>query len=115
MRIRPILYISFLFLGTLAACSGPGAENLPEVGNTLFSTIPAGYSGIDFRNELSYTEEFNPYTFRNFYNGGGVGMGDINNDGLPDLYFCGNQVDNHLYLNQGNFQFEDITAHAGVA
>ena len=83
--------------------------------NLLFQTIPSEHSGIDFQNEVQYTEEFNVYTYRNFYNGGGVGIGDVNNDGLPDLYFCGNQVDNKLYLNKGNFQFEDVTEQAGVA
>ncbi|MEM7374935.1 MAG: VCBS repeat-containing protein [Bacteroidota bacterium] len=72
-------------------------------------------TGINFTNEVSYTPEFNMYTYRNFYNGGGVGLGDINNDGLSDVFFCGNMVDNKLYLNKGNFQFEDITAKAGVA
>lgn len=71
--------------------------------------------GIDFQNTLTYTEDFNPYTYRNFYNGGGVAIGDINNDGLPDLYFTGNIVDNRLYLNKGNWQFEDITENSGVA
>ncbi|MEM1218652.1 MAG: VCBS repeat-containing protein, partial [Bacteroidota bacterium] len=83
--------------------------------NLLFQTISAAQSGIDFQNDVQYTEEFNVYTYRNFYNGGGVGIGDINNDGLSDLYFCGNQVDNKLYLNRGNFQFEDVTEQAGVA
>ncbi|HLT50896.1 MAG TPA: VCBS repeat-containing protein, partial [Arenibacter sp.] len=71
--------------------------------------------GIDFQNDLSYTEDFNPYTYRNFYNGGGVAIGDINNDGLPDIYFTGNMVDNKLYLNKGNWKYEDITEKAGVA
>ncbi len=71
--------------------------------------------GIDFRNELVYTEDFNPYTYRNFYNGGGVALGDINNDGLIDIYFTGNIVDNKLYLNKGDWQFEDITESASVA
>jgi len=70
--------------------------------------------GVDFANNLSYTEEFNPYTYRNFYNGGGVALGDVNNDGLIDIYFTGNQVDNKLYLNKGNWHYEDITASAGV-
>jgi hypothetical protein len=72
-------------------------------------------SGIFFENKLSFTDQFNPYTYRNFYNGAGVAIGDINNDGLLDIYFAGNQVDNKLYLNQGNFKFIDVTVSAGVA
>ena len=71
--------------------------------------------GIDFENALVYNENFNPYTYRNFYNGGGVSIGDINNDGLDDIYFTGNMVSNKLYLNKGNWIFEDITNLAGVA
>jgi hypothetical protein len=72
-------------------------------------------TGISFANLLSYSEDFNPYIYRNFYNGGGIAIGDINNDGLEDVYFTGNMVDNKLYLNKGNWQFEDITEQAGVA
>ncbi|MDA0773834.1 MAG: VCBS repeat-containing protein [Bacteroidetes bacterium] len=75
----------------------------------------AHQSGISFENTLSYTESFNPYTYRNFYNGGGVALGDINNDGLQDLFFTGNLVSNKLYLNKGQWRFEDITKSAGVA
>lgn len=71
--------------------------------------------GVHFENNLVYDEEFNPYIYRNFYNGGGVALGDINNDGLEDIYFTGNMVDNKLFLNKGNWQFEDITSSAGVA
>ncbi len=73
------------------------------------------HTRIDFINQLEYTEEFNTYTYRNFYNGAGAGIGDFNNDGLPDIYFCGNMVDNKLYINKGDFQFEDITDNAGVS
>ncbi|MCP9237653.1 VCBS repeat-containing protein [Lewinella sp. JB7] len=72
-------------------------------------------TGIDFRNDLVYTDELNPYTYRNFYNGGGVGIGDFDNDGLPDIYFTGNLVDNRLYRNLGDFRFADVTDEAGVA
>ena len=82
---------------------------------SLFTAVPASTTGIDFNNALSYTEEFNPYTYRNFYNGGGVALGDINNDGLIDIFFTGNIVENKLYLNLGNFNFKDITNEAGVA
>ncbi len=71
--------------------------------------------GILFENNLEYTETFNPYTYRNFYNGAGVAIGDINNDGLNDIYFTGNMVDNKLFLNEGNWKFKDITEKAGVA
>lgn len=74
-----------------------------------------GEIGMDFLNELVYTEEFNPYTYRNFYNGAGVAIGDINNDGLVDVYFTGNIVDNKLFLNKGNWKFEEISSSAGVA
>ncbi|HMN90030.1 MAG TPA: VCBS repeat-containing protein, partial [Saprospiraceae bacterium] len=91
------------------------ADDINRTTDTLFTALPAAHTGIDFVNRLTYTEDYNPYTFRNFYNGGGVALGDINNDGLLDIFFCGNQVDNRLYLNKGNFQFEDITQQAGVA
>ena len=80
----------------------------------LFTSLPASHTGVHFANKVVYTEEINPYTFRSFYNGGGVGIGDINNDGLPDLFFCSNQQSNKLYLNKGNFVFEDITEKAGL-
>lgn len=80
----------------------------------LFEKISASRSGIHFNNQLHPNTELNPFTFTNFYNGGGVGIGDFNHDGLPDLFFSGNQVSSALYLNKGNFQFEDITAQAGV-
>jgi hypothetical protein len=81
----------------------------------LFSLLGEKRTRIDFINQVEYTEEYNTYTFRNFYNGAGVGLGDFNNDGLTDIYFCGNIVDNKLYLNKGDFVFEDITESAGVA
>ena len=72
--------------------------------------------GKQFENKLTYTQEFNPYTYRKFYNGAGVALGDINNDGLLDIYLTGNLVDNKLLLNKGNWKFEDITekAHASL-
>jgi hypothetical protein len=81
----------------------------------LFQLLSPEESGINFRNDLSYTEEVNPYTFRNFYNGGGVALGDINNDGLLDIFFAGNQTSNKLYLNMGDLKFKDITQESGLA
>lgn len=82
--------------------------------SSLFTDV-AEQSGIDFRNDLQFTNQLNPYTYRNFYNGAGVAIGDINNDGLLDVYLSGNQVDNKLYLNKGGFTFADITQKAHVA
>ena len=80
----------------------------------LFHLLDAAQTKVDFTNEVSDGENFNILTYRNFYNGGGVAIGDINNDSLPDLYFTANQKKNKLYLNKGNFVFEDITDKAGV-
>lgn len=71
-------------------------------------------TGIRFTNTVSNTPEFNIFSYRNFYNGGGVATGDINNDGLADVFFTANMSANKLYLNKGNFQFEDISAKAGI-
>ncbi len=86
----------------------------PDIPGKIFVSENAESTGISFSNNVEYTEEMNVYTFRNFYNGGGVAIGDINNDGLPDIFFCGNQKSNMLYLNKGNFKFEDITGKAGL-
>ncbi len=81
---------------------------------TLFMAIASGKSGIDFNNRIVESDTLNPMDIVNIYNGGGVGIGDFNNDGLPDIYFTGNQVASRLYLNKGELQFEDITKTAGV-
>lgn len=83
--------------------------------NQLFVSLDPVKAGIDFENTLTPTEDFNIIDYLYFYNGGGVAIGDINADGLPDLFFSGNQVQNRLYLNKGNLKFEDITDMAGVA
>lgn len=80
----------------------------------MFQLLEPEETGIDFVNEVVDGENFNILTYRNFYNGGGVAIGDINNDSLPDLFFTSNQKKNQLYLNKGNFHFEDITDKAGV-
>ena len=78
---------------------------------TLFSLVTD--SNINFENKLQETKNLNVFNYRNFYNGGGVAVGDLNNDGLPDVFFTANQGSNKLYLNKGNFVFEDISAKAG--
>jgi hypothetical protein len=104
--------VVLLIFISLVSCK-PGKEDY--TGKPLFSLLKEKQTRIDFVNQLNYTEEFNTYTYRNFYNGAGVGLGDFNNDGLPDIYFCGNLVGNKLYINKGNFVFEDVTQRAGVS
>jgi len=82
--------------------------------HTLFKKIASSHSGITFNNKIVESDTMNPLDIVNIYNGGGVGVGDFNNDGLQDLYFTGNMVPCKLYLNKGDFKFEDITAKAGV-
>ena len=97
----------FILVGfTLFSCSKE-----PE----LFTNPNTEKAGISFKNTLTSTQDMNILDYLYFYNGGGLAIGDINNDGLPDIYFSGNQVKNELYLNKGDLQFENITKTAGVA
>lgn len=86
-----------------------------EDASHLFTQMSSGKTNIHFKNILKEDENANVLNYAYFYNGGGVAVGDINNDGLPDIFFTGNMVANRLYLNKGNFEFEDITQKAGVA
>src|SRR6186997_1648493 len=106
------LFISILCLFFFQACTSN--ENEPEK-ETLFTSLKPEQTGISFSNEVKDTKELNIFTYRNFYNGGGVAIGDINNDGLSDVYLTSNMGDNKLFLNKGNWKFEDISAKAGVA
>lgn len=82
----------------------------------LFERLPAEETGVDFVNTITENDSLlNPFDLEYIYNGAGVGVGDFNGDGLPDLYFAGNTVDSKLYLNQGDFRFEDVTEATGVA
>ncbi|MCF0073255.1 VCBS repeat-containing protein [Dyadobacter sp. CY261] len=80
-----------------------------------FTELPSGETGIQFSNRITENDTMNILAFEYVYNGGGVALGDFNNDSLPDVYFTGNMVPNKLYLNKGDFSFEDVTARAGVA
>jgi enediyne biosynthesis protein E4 len=82
--------------------------------DTLFKQLPSSHTGISFVNKVENDERMNIFSYRNFYNGGGVALGDINNDGLTDVFLTANMGDNKLYLNKGNLQFEDISEKAGV-
>lgn len=81
----------------------------------LFTSLSHKRTGIDFKNMITESEAFNVLDYGYLYNGAGVAVGDINNDGLADIYFSGNLTKSKLYLNKGNFRFEDITEKAGVA
>lgn len=107
--------IGFLLVFMLChAC----ADELPEPykggKDVMFTSIPSSHSSITFKNEIKETPEFNFLNYSYIYNGGGVAVGDINNDGLEDIYFTSNQNSNKLYLNKDNFVFKDITATAKV-
>lgn len=85
-----------------------------EEESRLFTVVDPAVSQLDFSNNLTETSALNILDYLYFYNGGGVGIADINNDSLPDIYFTANQRKNKLFLNKGDLQFEDITAAAGV-
>ncbi len=111
MRVIVVIFVLFFIFSCQS--NHQSIQDIPQ--DKLFSVIPKTVTGIDFTNEVSGTKEFNIFSYRNFYNGGGVGIGDVNNDGLPDIYLTANMSENKLYLNKGNWQFEDITSKAGVA
>ncbi len=102
MRQSLLLCILFFLLGC----------KQKKTAQTLFSLLEK--TGIDFSNDIHDTKELNIFNYHNFYNGGGVAIGDINNDGLADIFFTANMGSNKLYLNKGNFQFDDITKNAGL-
>ncbi|MGK0138120.1 MAG: hypothetical protein ACI9DJ_001576 [Algoriphagus sp.] len=104
--VIPLKVKNFIFLFVLISCS----QKEPR----LFTEITAEHSRIYFSNNVLENEKYNVHDYHNLYNGGGIAAFDVNNDGLVDLYFTGNQVADKLYLNKGNFVFEDITKSAGI-
>ncbi len=103
---KKVLYFSLLTI-LFTSCKDGKSD--------VFTKLSHTQTGIDFRNLLEETEELNVLNYSYFYNGGGVAIGDINNDGLQDILFTGNMVKNRLFLNKGDFKFEDITAKSGIA
>lgn len=104
------LFCLMLVLFLLIRCGNKNNEE-PDL---LFQLIPSDSSQINFINEISTNDNVNILTYEYLYNGGGVAVGDFNNDGLVDLFFGGNQVPCKLYINTGNFKFSDYTAHSGI-
>src|SRR5207344_1558293 len=98
------IFISFF------GCRSPQEKNGPP----LFSVLETNQTGLNFSNKLSPTQQFNVFNYMYFYNGGGVGAGDFNNDGKIDLFFASNQQRNKIFLNTGNLQFKDVTVEAGI-
>ncbi|HTN06600.1 VCBS repeat-containing protein [Agriterribacter sp.] len=101
-------YTAFLLLPAIVSSGQPPLAKKPR----QFSLLSSKETGISFNNRIRETEEDNVLNYEYFYNGGGVAVGDINNDGLPDIYFTGNTTEDHLYLNRGNLHFKNITAKA---
>ena len=101
-------FILLLFVGVFSSCKKESTHT------HLFSLLPSEKTGITFNNKIKDDKEKNILLYANFYGGAGVGIGDFNNDGLEDVYFAGNLVDDKLYLNQGDFKFEDQTEAAGI-
>ena len=89
-------------------------QSCKQEGGSLFKNPDPKETGIDFVNRIDESDELNILDYLYFYNGGGVAIGDLNNDGLPEIFFSGNQVKNKLYLNQGDLKFEDVSESAGI-
>ena len=97
----------------VAACSGAaGSAAAPAADGRLFTLLPSSYTGVRFENRLTETNDLNVFTYRNFYNGGGVAIGDLTGDGLPEIVLTSNQGGTRLYLNEGKFHFRDVTDEA---
>ena len=101
-------------IGLFVSCDQKKSTEYKAPENALFTQLSSKETGVDFNNKVEDGKDYNILTYRNFYNGGGVAIGDINNDGLPDIFFTANLEDSKLYLNEGDLKFHDITAASGI-
>ncbi len=108
-RHKLLLVVFFIFCISCQPEKKAGTKDA-----ALFQLLPSSQTGITFNNKVKDDGEYNDFNFRNFYNGGGVAIGDVNNDGKPDIFFTSNQGDCKLYINEGNWKFKDVTAQAGL-
>lgn len=109
-----LVSVAFITISCKNDSNEASPEEKKESESKLFSLLSSEETGIVFSNDIENQRNFNIFKYRNFYNGGGVAIGDINNDGRPDIYMTANMGPNKLFLNKGNFQFEDISEKAGV-
>src|SRR5687767_8093452 len=112
------LSLSLAGLVLLAACSRDAAREgaaAPAASDgRLFTMLPSSYTGVRFANRLTDTQDMNIFAYRNYYNGGGVALGDLNGDDLPEMLLTSNMGGSRLYLNEGEYRFRDITRAARV-
>ncbi len=107
--MNKLIYSCFVVLVLISCGKEQSLDDNAGNNAILFTKLDPTTTNVDFINQVNNEKDFNIFTYRNFYNGGGVAIGDINNDGLPDLYLTANRKENKLYLNKGNFIFEDIS------
>ncbi len=118
MKSHYTFIYTLLFLVVFSACKNTQTDSTTDISESepaLFTALSPEKTHVYFQNTITEGLNTNVLMYEYFYNGGGVAVGDINNDGLDDIYFTSNMQSNHLYLNKGNMVFEDITASAGVA
>ena len=113
MNVQKKIFL-LLFVVLFAACEKDYKTDVPQIEGTAFVMHESDKTGIDFSNDLELTLDLNIFNYMYFYNGGGLGAGDFNNDGKVDLFFSANLKDNKLYLNEGELKFKDVSAEAGI-
>ena len=114
--MKTLFYLSFYFCISvlLYSCKSETKTPYQPPADPLFTELSSSETGVSFINKVEDSSEYNILSYRNFYNGGGVSIGDINNDNLPDIFLTANLGESKLYLNKGNFKFQDITLSAGI-